>query len=593
MKTITQMKIMIVTFVMILLSVTSAKATITPYTWDVNWGSYTTTPPASLDKFAWTNFVTSWDGVNGRFEMWDNRYLFLKKGTDNAYLFSGDYYTELNEETSNPLSGDMEGSINLYISMDNSNVAGDYTSVNANFTVVTFFPKSGKIMLLQKANNLELFNQTVELNRDMTGTKTIKVYNQAGVIDVYIFNQDGTSIQHPFKAITLAIPAGEVGISSNFNGAEKVLALNIKNIIDAPIRPVDDVNVTSISLNQTTATINLIESLQLSPTVLPVEATDKSINWTSSNTSVASVDATGKVTALALGTTTITATTLNGGLTSSCDVTVISVPAGDVSTFTIPTLMNVIYENDFSDSNSDASKLWSFSGGGSVGWGGLNSFDNWATLNDFLTGNYQIKVLLKSDLTAWHSSAFRFNAKDDNNYYVINFQSMGLNIWKIIDGVGSELINLSSGKNTTDFTYTINQFGNNLEVYRDLPQGERENLVAITDNSLLSGEIKFIASDAWSHSIDYMKITAIEDVATSITDLSKIDGKIYPTTTSGIVNLTYQDIKSVEVIGANGKLSKIFLEPKGIIDLNGMAKGMYLLKITTDEGLFVEKVIKQ
>ncbi len=50
----------------------------------------------------------------------------------------------------------------------------------------------------------------------------------------------------------------------------------------------------------------------LTATVLPEDATDKSVTWTSSNTAVATVDKTGKVHAVALGTTTIKAATANG-----------------------------------------------------------------------------------------------------------------------------------------------------------------------------------------------------------------------------------------------------------------------------------------
>ena len=57
-------------------------------------------------------------------------------------------------------------------------------------------------------------------------------------------------------------------------------------------------------------------------TVNPGNATDKSVSWSSSDATVASVDVSGKVTALKAGTATITVTTTDGGKTASCAVTV-------------------------------------------------------------------------------------------------------------------------------------------------------------------------------------------------------------------------------------------------------------------------------
>ena len=82
-------------------------------------------------------------------------------------------------------------------------------------------------------------------------------------------------------------------------------------------------SVTEITLSQTSATLTEGESIALTATISPDDATDKSITWSSNNTNVATVDANGKVTAIAPGTATITATTNDGsGVKASCEVTV-------------------------------------------------------------------------------------------------------------------------------------------------------------------------------------------------------------------------------------------------------------------------------
>ena len=82
------------------------------------------------------------------------------------------------------------------------------------------------------------------------------------------------------------------------------------------------INVTSVSLDKTSLSLKEGESSTLSCTVKPSNATDKSVRWTSSNTGVASVNNSGKVTALKEGTSTITVTTNDGGYTAKCTVTV-------------------------------------------------------------------------------------------------------------------------------------------------------------------------------------------------------------------------------------------------------------------------------
>ena len=82
--------------------------------------------------------------------------------------------------------------------------------------------------------------------------------------------------------------------------------------------------VTGVKLDKTKATIGSGESLVLKATVSPSDATDKKVTWKSSNTKIATVSSTGKVTAGASadGTAKITATTADGKKTATCTVTV-------------------------------------------------------------------------------------------------------------------------------------------------------------------------------------------------------------------------------------------------------------------------------
>jgi len=79
--------------------------------------------------------------------------------------------------------------------------------------------------------------------------------------------------------------------------------------------------VTGITLSQTTATVGIGQTLVLTATILPENATNQNLIWTSSNPAVASV-LNGTIIGLTAGTATITATTQCGNITASCAVTV-------------------------------------------------------------------------------------------------------------------------------------------------------------------------------------------------------------------------------------------------------------------------------
>lgn len=82
-----------------------------------------------------------------------------------------------------------------------------------------------------------------------------------------------------------------------------------------------DTEITSVTLNSSTLTLEAGKTGKLSATVWPASATDKSITWSSSKTDVASVSSNGTVTAKKAGTAVITATATNGK-SASCTVTV-------------------------------------------------------------------------------------------------------------------------------------------------------------------------------------------------------------------------------------------------------------------------------
>ena len=90
-----------------------------------------------------------------------------------------------------------------------------------------------------------------------------------------------------------------------------------------PVRAVygEVVPVAEITLSSTSMELLIGQTGQLTATILPDKATYKGLIWTSSDESVATVDATGKVTAVAIGKATITAYSADAATTAACEVT--------------------------------------------------------------------------------------------------------------------------------------------------------------------------------------------------------------------------------------------------------------------------------
>ena len=121
--------------------------------------------------------------------------------------------------------------------------------------------------------------------------------------------------------------------------------------------------VTSISLTSTTKTLVVGEAdVTLTYTIEPDNAIDKTVTWSSDNTAVATVDATGRVHAVAEGTAIITAKA--GDKSSTCTVTVTEVYAANEYNEGAWDVTKVIFTKQTAASvtavaNSDADVTWS------------------------------------------------------------------------------------------------------------------------------------------------------------------------------------------------------------------------------------------
>ncbi len=108
-----------------------------------------------------------------------------------------------------------------------------------------------------------------------------------------------------------AVAAGTVTITATAGGKSAICSVTVNKKVTP---------VSSLTLDKTEISLVEDESLTLKATVSPSNAEDNTVNWSSSDSNVASVDQSGNVTALRTGTATITAAA--GGKTATCSVTV-------------------------------------------------------------------------------------------------------------------------------------------------------------------------------------------------------------------------------------------------------------------------------
>lgn len=115
-----------------------------------------------------------------------------------------------------------------------------------------------------------------------------------------------------FRVLLISLLATTAAVSCGGGGGDKLSS--------GIYTPPANVEVSSVSVSPTTSELVIGGTVQLSATVNPSNATDKSVSWSSSNQTIAKVTPTGLVTAVAKGTAVITAS--SGGKTASCSVTV-------------------------------------------------------------------------------------------------------------------------------------------------------------------------------------------------------------------------------------------------------------------------------
>ena len=199
----------------------------------------------------------------------------------------------------------------------------------------------------------------------------------------------------PLSAWIVSFHSGEV----LRNGCGRESGLSIRPVYgDSPI------SVESISLNISEMEITVGESTQLTATILPENATFKTLTWSSNNNSVATVSSTGIVTGVAVGSATITVTSTDGNKTATCNVSVNEppVPVPEAIDLGLPSGLK------WASFNLKASKPEEF--GDYYAWGETEMQDSFTDFSSYLWCNGTADSLTKY----CYESSLGYNGFVDN-----------------------------------------------------------------------------------------------------------------------------------------------------------------------------------
>ena len=158
-------------------------------------------------------------------------------------------------------------------------------------------------------SSVKLNQTSVDLYKGESVNLTVTILPENATNQTISWYSADTNIAVVVKGKVTAIAVGSTTITAKVG--------NISTSCRVTVKPTE---AASIKLDQTSVSIHVDESVTLTATILPENTTDKTIKWSSVDQSIATVDQNGKITGIAVGSTTITAQT--GNIKATCSVTV-------------------------------------------------------------------------------------------------------------------------------------------------------------------------------------------------------------------------------------------------------------------------------
>lgn len=249
------------------------------------------------------------------------------------------------------------------------------------------------------------------------------------------------------------------------------------------------VSVTGVVVAPSSLDMNMGDMSEVTATIAPVNATEQGVSWSSSNGSVVSVSSDGIVTAVAAGSATITATTVDGSFTDDCSVT--------VSEFIVP-----VIDEDFSAGASNFTVVdggdWGVSGGRYV-LSNPQTFTTSGLLGQIsvhdtvLAGDFSAGAVLNITGTTgdWDDLALIFNYQDAGNFYYVSLNENATSnaytqgVFKVVNDTPTELADITASISTdTDYLVEVVRSGSSIVAYIDSTQ-----VASVSDSTFSGGKV--------------------------------------------------------------------------------------------------------
>ena len=343
------------------------------------------------------------------------------------------------------------------------------------------------------------------------------------------WSSSNNSVATVNNGLVSAKSAGNAIITCKANdgsGEKATCTITVKE----PVKP------ESITLNKKNASLTEGETLQLTATVNPSDAEDKTVIWISDNTGVATVDGNGLVTAMRAGTANIIAT-ISNNLAAVCTITVLEKTVGE------PTLWSGHYRVSSSHVESNPTKEYQ---------------DDFEMTIEEKDGMYYITSMFGEDLTQYNEGGFKLH---DNGDGTANIDVSYYNILKYTDNDSPLYVIYVFDEDTDDWTdsWVLKMNG---------------------DGSIALGDF-YVAAFTWNESEEkwvngqlealYYKMTANKESVSGISDVVMEMPKIH----IGKGAISLDEMENITVYRDNGMM--VF---SGKTDrVENLSKGLYIVRI--------------
>ena len=211
-----------------------------------------------------------------------------------------------------------------YAYVANGGVSGGMNTVQIGngFTIVAVKSNGGTVPVTSVAVSPKTFSKVVGGTQQLTATVLpADATNKA--VTYATSNSRIATVSSTGLVTTVAAGSATITVTSTDGSFKDTATCTVTSAV---------VPVTSVTITNKTISMVKGETSQIVATVLPANATTKTVTYSSSNTAIATVSSTGLVTSVASGSATITVTTTSGGFTDTAAVTVTGMVTGNMYT---------------------------------------------------------------------------------------------------------------------------------------------------------------------------------------------------------------------------------------------------------------------